>query len=172
MEKQVNKEKRFLELLDPIYKSLEKYALSVSRNSADAEDIVSETVLHAFSGFDRLKDSQSFLSYLFTIASRVKFQIFRKNKKFDIIPVDDFYKYESNEINPETLADISILRIAIDKLGEKDKEILILKEISGLTMKEISSALGISIPNIKIRLFRSKKTLEKLLKNEVYHENI
>ncbi|MBI5323717.1 MAG: hypothetical protein HZB41_00270 [Ignavibacteriae bacterium] len=56
MNKLTDKKVRFMELLNPVYKRLERFAMSIAQSTEDAKDIVSETVLIAYQSFDSLKN--------------------------------------------------------------------------------------------------------------------
>lgn len=148
-------------LLKPVYPRLERFALTVTRNRDDAKDIVGETVLKAFEGFDMIREEKAFLSYLFTICSRVA-QSSRYAKR-TIADAEQVEKLFRNYTSPETATDIAILYQALDKLSPDAKEAIILCEISGLSHKEVQEIQGGSLSSIKVRIFRAKKTLAELL---------
>jgi len=156
-----SKQQRFMALLKPVYPRLERFALTVTRNRDDAKDIVGETVLKAFEGFDMIRDEKAFLSYLFTICSRVA-QSNRYAKRIiaDAEQVEELFR---NYTSPETATDIAFLYQALDKLSPDAKEAIMLSEISGLSHKEVQEIQGGSLSSIKVRIFRAKKTLAELL---------
>lgn len=155
------KQQRFMALLKPVYPRLERFALTVTRNRDDAKDIVGETVLKAFEGFDMIREEKAFLSYLFTICSRVaQSSRYAKRTIADAEQVEELFR---NYTSPETATDIAILYQALDKLSPDAKEAIILCEISGLSHKEVQEIQGGSLSSIKVRIFRAKKTLAELL---------
>lgn len=150
-----------MELLKPVYPRLERFALTLTRNRDDAKDIVGETVLKAFEGFDNVRDEQAFLSFLFTICSRVaQSGRYKKRVLASEEQVEELYR---NYTSPETATDIVLLYQALDKLPAEAKEAIILSEISGLTHKEVQEIQGGSLSAIKVRIFRAKKRLAELL---------
>ena len=62
---------------------------------------------------------------------------------------------------------INLTQKALDKLPEKLKEAVILKEYSDLNYKEIGKVLGISEGNVKVRIFRARKLLEEILRKDM-----
>ncbi|MFN5309702.1 MAG: RNA polymerase sigma factor [Candidatus Kapaibacterium sp.] len=155
------KQQRFMALLKPVYPRLERFALTVTRNRDDAKDIVGETVLKAFEGFEMLRDDKAFLSYIFTICSRVA-QSARYAKR-TIASAEQVEELFRNYTSPETATDIALLYQAIDKLSPESKEAIMLSEISGLSHKEVQEIQGGSLSSIKVRIFRAKKMLAELL---------
>lgn len=155
------KQQRFMALLKPVYPRLERFALTVTRNRDDAKDIVGETVLKAFEGFDMIREEKAFLSYLFTICSRVaQSSRYAKRTIADAEQVEELFR---NYTSPETATDIAILYQAMEKLSPDAREAIMLSEISGLSHKEVQEIQGGSLSSIKVRIFRAKKTLAELL---------
>ena len=163
-------QERFFELLEPVYGNLERYALSVAGNREEAKDIVSDTVLIAFENFDKLRSEKAFLSFLFTIAGRVRIDRFRKTKRMESTEPDKFDLLYGKTQSPENYADIKILYRALDKLNPKIREALELYEIMGFSYKEISVLQQTSLSNVKLRIFRGRKKLKKLLEDSVSPE--
>ncbi len=155
--------KQFFDLLEPVYRKLERFALAISRDEHQAKDIVSETVLTAHAGFSKLRNKQAFLSFLFTIARRAVVNEFRKNRpdRFDYeIEPDNFAK---DSMLPDVRTDITLLREAINKLKTKDREAIVLYEISGFSVKELADIQNCSLTAAKVRLFRARKKLAGIL---------
>ncbi|MBM2816671.1 MAG: polymerase, sigma-24 subunit, subfamily [Ignavibacteria bacterium] len=151
-------------LLEPVYNKLERFALSISNSGADAKEIVQETLIASYQNFDSIKDEKAFLSFIFTIARRQKIKLYRRYSRETPVEPESFDYLIAPGSSPETAADISFLHTAITKLGENEREALVLKEFLGLTLKEIAVIQTTTIINIKLRIFRAKKKLEKLLK--------
>jgi RNA polymerase sigma-70 factor (ECF subfamily) len=163
-----NQQKEFLELLKPVQAGLQRYARCLTRNTEDARDLVSDTLLAAIDGFARLKKKESFKSYVFTIATR----IFRRQKKRKRFFVD--FNIEMAELIPDksartdARADVDILYAAMDKLPEKQKEAVALFEISGFSLEEIREIQGGTLSGVKSRLKRGREQLAVLLDADKY----
>lgn len=167
---QSNKQERFMKLLKPVYPRLERFALTLTRNRDDAKDIVGETVLKAFEGFEMVRDEKAFLSYVFTICSRVAQS--GRYKKRVLATEEQVEELFRNYTSPETAADIALLYEAMDKLPSEAREALVLSEISGLSHKEVQELQGGSISSIKVRIFRAKKKLAELLGVEFTEQSL
>src|SRR4051812_37243355 len=104
------KQRQFMELLLPLRDPLVRFARSMARNNEDAEDLVADTMLAAFEGFGRVNNREAFLSYLFTIASRIhKQRVWRRR----IFGAYDSLKAESlphHGTAPDTSVDVALLR--------------------------------------------------------------
>ncbi len=154
----------FMRLLQPAYENLYRFARSMARTKAETDDLVSETLLAALSGFKNLKDKENFKAYLFTTASRIfkrqqwrfmRFLEFSKNNQ-----PQDF----SRETAPDVSADVALLNDALQKLSFKTREAVTLFEISGLSLEEISAIQGGSLSGVKSRVARGRQQLARLLK--------
>lgn len=155
-----------MELFYPLYGNLWKFILSITRNRETAKDILSETVLIAYEKFETLKNEQAFLSYLFTIASRINSAENKKKSKIDFKENFELEDFKGNYISPEDATDINILYKLLDRLPEKQKEAIILLEIFGFSRKEIADIQNTNITNVKIRLYRGRKYLDKLINED------
>lgn len=155
-----------MEAFEPLYGNLWKFILSITRDKEKARDILSETVLIAFEKFDSLKNEKAFLSFLFTIVSRLNSASFKKLSKFELKDNSFLDEFNSSGLSPEMQTDIELLYGYLDLLPEKHKEALILFEIFGFSRKEIAETQNTSVTNVKIRLYRARKTLEKILKGK------
>jgi RNA polymerase sigma-70 factor (ECF subfamily) len=157
------KQRRFMALLLPLRDRLARFARSMARSPEDAEDLVADTMLAAFEGFDRLKTPEAFLGYLFTIASRLHRQRSWRRKIFDEYDQERAAMIHHRGTSPETAADILFLRNALNHLPERQRETLVLFEISGLSLEEIREVQGGSLSGVKSRLTRGRERLAELL---------
>jgi RNA polymerase sigma-70 factor (ECF subfamily) len=157
------KKERFETLYEPCRQPLKRFAYSIAANSAQAEDIIADTIYYGFQNIKDLKSDKAFLSFLFTIARRVKNQFRINESKFNReIEPDDLI---SPELSPEEQYDVKLLHKAISKLKEKEKEAIVMFSFSGLSIKEIAKIQDTTTYNVKIRIFRAKNSLKKLLSN-------
>lgn len=159
--KERTKQDRFMDLLRPLYPRLERYALTITRNRDDAKDVVGETVLLAFEQFDSLRSEQAFLSYLFTIASRTARR--RLRRRHEAATDEQLEELFDNHTQPDMAYDVKLLYEAIDKLPSEQREAVIMAEIIGLSHKEIQETQGGTVAAVKVRVFRAKRRLAKLL---------
>lgn len=148
-------------LLSPIYPNVEKFALYLTHNRDDAKDILGETMLIAYEQFEKLRDEKAFLSFLLTIVSRLHKQRLRYAKRFD--SSDNIEELFDQGVSPENKADVGFLYSALEQLPERQREAVILAEIMGFQHKEIQKIQGGTLTGVKVRIFRAKKKLARLL---------
>ncbi len=157
------RQREFLELLEPVYDRLSRYALAITRNEMDAEDLVSATVLKAFEQFDRIKDSERFLHYLLTIASRLhKRRRYRERNKV-AYDAELATLRQADTQSPEQAAELRIVMDALQRLPERMRETLVLFEVADLSLEEIRGVQGGTLSGVKSRLRRGRELLSKAL---------
>jgi RNA polymerase sigma-70 factor (ECF subfamily) len=178
-----DRQDRFLHLLKPYHDRLARFARAMTNSREEAEDLTSDTILQAYEHFEELRDEQAFLSWLFAIASRIQKRRRLRGRIFDRLTVrfgsarwsDDGSESESgvepeplsrDELAPDTFVDVQYLYEALERLPAKQREALVLFEISGLSLAEIQEIQGDSLSAIKMRLARARERLRELLGEE------
>jgi len=154
-------------------------ALRMTRNRADAEDLVQETFLKGFRSFDSFTDGTNLRAWLFRIMTNTYINKYRAKQRrpdeTDLGEIEDLYLYK----NLGTLQDSSIGRSAEESLMEllPDDEVkaaledlpdnfrlpVILADVEGFAYKEIAEMLDIPIGTVMSRLHRGRKAMQKAL---------
>ena len=150
-------------------------AIGYTRNREDAEEILHDTFITAFSALKKgqLKKSGSFHSWIYRIGINTSINFLRKEKKYKYSEIDeqkisDSTKTENNPEN-ETIKnekDKKILK-AISMLAPKQRMIFTLKHQKQMKIREISNLLGCSEGNVKTQLFRAIRVLRRELIPEI-----
>lgn len=164
----MNKQSQFLKMYEPVHESFERFCKARAYGDMDFEDLMNETLLVAFQKFDELKNSEHFLSFLIGVSIRILANNNRKNKP-DIIDVQQYSNVESN-LKTEQDAEVYLLYQCLNELPIEQKEAIILFEISGFSIKEISEIQSVSLSAVKQRLKRGRERLVKLLTFEKKQE--
>jgi len=157
------RQREFFTMLEPVHDRLSRYALAVTRDEMDAEDLVSATVLKAFDQFDRLNISDKFLNYLIKIASRLhKRSRYRERKKQNY---DETTAMRLHDVGPQpdAAAEIRIVMDALNTLPAKMRETVVLFDVSDLTLEEIRVVQGGTLSGVKSRLKRGREQLARSL---------
>lgn len=156
-----------MSLYEPVHQNFLRYCEVLTKDPEAAKDLVSEVVLTAYHKLDRLQKEGSFLYFLFGIARHTHLNLLRKRKKEQRYNGAELNHVDCNA-NPEVNVDVRLLYEAMDKLPDKQKEALVLFEISGFAIKEIREIQGGSISAVKLRLVRGREKLKQaLLETEV-----
>jgi RNA polymerase sigma-70 factor, ECF subfamily len=158
----------FSEYLDGLY----GYAMVLSRNSAEAEDLVQETCLRAFRAIDGLRAESSVKSWLFTILRNIWLNQLRQRRTApELIELDADESGSSAPVDatqyPHTDYVIKVereqVRAAIQKLPVEFREIIILREYEELSYQEIADLLNCPTGTVMSRLARARSKLRELL---------
>jgi RNA polymerase sigma-70 factor, ECF subfamily len=158
----------FSEYLDGLY----GYAMVLSRNSAEAEDLVQETCLRALRAIDGLRAEGSVKSWLFTILRNIWLNQLRQRRTApDLIELDADEKgtYEPADAAQDPHGDFvnkverEQVRVAIRQLPVEFREIIILREYEELPYQDIAGLLGCPIGTVMSRLARARARLRDLL---------
>jgi len=126
----------------------------------EALNLTSEVFFKAFKGIENFNEDKEFFPWLIKIARNEGINFMRKNKTYEELETDNFT--EENYFERDVM-----LEDALKKLNENDREILLLFYQQDLSYDEIANILNISLENVKVRIFRAKEKLRKLLYKEV-----
>ena len=156
----------FAELYSLVYKDLYHIALVNLKNQHDASDVVSDTVLEAYSSIKNLRDEKAFKAWIIKILT---VKIKRKQKEYikirdyqqDIDDLDEKSVEQKNagEINYGGLEIMEEFR----RLNEEERLVLSLSVVSGYTSEEIAKATGLSANTVRSKAARAKIKLRKML---------
>jgi RNA polymerase sigma-70 factor, ECF subfamily len=158
----------FNDYLDGLY----GYAMVLSRNSTEAEDLVQETCLRALRAIDGLRAEGSVKSWLFTILRNIWLNQLRQRRTApDLIELDadENATYEPADAAQDPHNDFvnkleaEQVRVAIQQLPVEFREIIILREYEELSYQEIAALLGCPTGTVMSRLARARSKLRELL---------
>jgi RNA polymerase sigma-70 factor, ECF subfamily len=169
----------FEELALPLLPSLYNVAFWLSRDAADAEDLVQETFLKALRGFDTFEPDTNFKAWIFRIlrntylTSRAGLATRRTvaledelNESGESGPAqypEGAIDRQTPEINLLQLADRSALNAAMEKLPPPLLEVILLCDVEEMKYKEIATALEIPIGTVMSRIARARVALRTAL---------
>src|SRR5687768_10804996 len=133
---------RFMQLLLPVQKRLEAFCFAMTRNDEEACDLVGETILRAYEHFAQIRDSEAFLSYLFTIASRLHKRKRWRGRLFGSYDSDAAEAMPYGGTAPDVSVDVEKLYDALAQLPDQQREAIVLYELTGLSVAEIQEIQG------------------------------
>lgn len=152
-------------------------AMRLTRNTEDAEEVLQDVFMTVYRKIDGFQGKAKFSSWLYRITVNAAFMKLRKRKQNKTVSLDDLLpnikdktifdhsnvseRGDSRAINNEIRES---LEDAIAKLPDEYRAVFVLRDIDGLSNKEVGEILGLSIPAVKSRLHRSRLMLRKKLK--------
>ena len=168
----------FEQLVTKYEKTVYNLALRMTGNAEDAADMMQEAFLKAYRSLKNFRGDSKFSVWLYRIVSNVCLDFLRsKSRKPTVSLTAENDEGEETEIevadlapNPEECLMSSLTKDAINRglkaLPPEQREILLLREVSGLSYEEISEALGLELSTVKTRIFRGRKRLAAFLIND------
>jgi len=142
----------------------------LTRNDHDAEDVVQEAYLRAFRFFDSFRGTDG-RAWILAIVRNACYTWLQQNRREQVALEDEMSDLEDQRPNPEALhladVDQQLLRKAIEDLPEEFREAIILRELEGLSYKEIGGITGAPIGTVMSRLARARQRLEQALAGRV-----
>src|SRR5437764_3516958 len=167
----------FAELAMEHMPSLYSAALRMTRNPADAEDLVQETYLKAYRAFGSFQAGTNLKAWLYRILTNTFINTYRARKRrpeqTELDDVEDLYLYrrlggleaaaagrsaEEEVLDHFTETDV---KEAIESLPEQFRMAVLLADVEGFSYKEIAEILDIPIGTVMSRLHRGRKALQK-----------
>src|SRR5438445_8644176 len=159
--------------------SLYGAALRMTRNPADAEDLVQETYLKAYRGFGGFQEGTNLKAWLYRILTNTYINAYRAKKRrpeqADVDDVEDLYLYRrlgglegaaaGRSAEDELLDHLTEVEVkdALESLPEQFRMAVLLADVEGFSYKEIAEILDIPIGTVMSRLHRGRRALQKRL---------
>lgn len=145
---------------------LQRYALSLTRTPADAEDLLQDTCMQAISNWRKYDQSQPLDRWAFTIMRNYWISELRKRKTRQAssqVPIDEAYDLASNDDGDEKLY-ASQVNGLVSNLPIELSQTLLLVAAEGYSYKEAASALDVPVGTIMSRIHRARKLIGQSLK--------
>ena len=152
-------------------KNVYNIALRMTGNSEDAADMTQEAFIKAYNSLQSFRGDSKFSVWLYRIVSNVCLDFLRSKNRRPTVSLsvedddgeDTQLDVADESQSPELLLDRKLTRESVrrglDSLPPDYRQILLLREIQGLSYDEISQALGLEVGTVKSRIFRARKRL-------------
>lgn len=161
------------------YKTLAySIALKILGNEEDAEDVAQEGFVKAYQQLQQFEGKSKFSTWLYTIVYRTALAKAKETKLKTFSITHQFKEVFTNDYSAPQLAlmqshdEQRAVNAAINRLPSSEALLVMLYYINENSVKEIQEITGLSAANIKIRLFRARKKLERELKHLIDDEDI
>ncbi|MDD9741581.1 MAG: RNA polymerase sigma factor [Marinovum algicola] len=143
--------------------AMRAFAMSLTRNSAAADDLVQDAVVKAWSNFDKFKTGTNLRAWLFTILRNTYYSLYRKRKR----EVEDPDGIMAGKLSEKPAHDghlaMADFRAAFAKLSDEQREVLVLVGAEGFSYEDAAEMCGCAVGTIKSRTNRARKRLAELM---------
>ena len=166
----------FAELVNRYERKIYRLAKNITQNDEDAEDVLQDAFLKAYTHLDNFKGDSKFYTWIVRIAVNEALMRLRKRKTDRTVPLDEPVELGEETVtreiavwedNPEQRYSKEewrhILDEAVDSLKPDFRTVFVLRDIEELSTEDTAEALGISIPAVKSRLLRARLALREKL---------
>ncbi|RYG49658.1 sigma-70 family RNA polymerase sigma factor [bacterium] len=170
--------KRFQSLVDDTRRRAYTMALQLTRNASDAEDLMQETYVKAWKGFDSYINGRPFLNWLLRIMQRAYLDTRRRDNPIrKAESLNSMISPSDGEVQELPIADESPtpdqelmqdefriqLREALDRLPDVYRSAIVMCDLDGLSYSEIADAQGTTIGTVRSRIHRGRRLLRDIV---------
>jgi RNA polymerase sigma-70 factor, ECF subfamily len=153
-------------------------ARGILKRQEDVEDIAQQVFVKAYFSLKRFDQRAAFSTWLYKITVNECWDLLRKRKARPLIYEADFSEEQSRlfsateqqaDSGPDT-SERMAMRQRLDnmlaQLDERDRDMLVLKEVEGFSVEEIAETLGLNANTVKVRLFRARRRIVEYARRE------
>ena len=165
----------FEELLGRYNNKVFSLATRLTRNPEDAEEVLQDVFVTVHRKLDSFAGKSSFSSWLYRITVNAAFMKLRKRRQIQSVSLEDILQQpqmtsalrapDTTFVDAQSMRNemLSALEVAISRLPDEYRPVFILRDVDGLTSKEVGKILDLTIPAVKSRLHRSRLMLRRRL---------
>lgn len=162
---------QFEQLIRPHLKQLYRLAYRYTGKRDDAEDLVQELLLKLFPRLEEMKEIDKLAPWLSRVLYRQFIDHLRRQQRspIDFMDEDDasYESHSSQTAEPSEVVNSELTRelinIALEKVNENHRILVLLHDVEGYSMPEISEIIDVPIGTIKSRLSRARNKLREII---------
>ena len=157
-------DKKFRNTIIPLADKLFRLALSITGNKQDAEDVVQDAMLNVWQKRDEWDKISNLEGYCIRSARNIALdKISLKDNQLVSMPDKiDFYGFDP-EKSFENIERVETIQKMTKSLSEKQRTVFLLKDMEGLSYKEICEVMNIPEEQVKVNLFRARQKIKELM---------
>ena len=143
--------------------SLRAFATSLTRNRSSADDLVQDTVVKAWTNFEKFTQGTNLQAWLFTILRDTYYSSLRKGRR-EVADPEGIHA-QGLFVNPDHDGRLAYrdFQRAFDQLSDEHREVLTLVGASGFSCEEAAKMMGVAVGTVKSRASRARKRLADLM---------
>ncbi|WP_236177501.1 MULTISPECIES: sigma-70 family RNA polymerase sigma factor [Pseudomonas] len=154
------------EQLRDLIPRLRRFALSLTRNSSSADDLVQASLERALSGWGDKRADGDLRAWLFSILYRQFLDAHRRSRRYARM-LEFFTGRDDAEPSVERTVIAQSTLKAFDRLPTEQRALLLMVSVEGLTYKEVAEILGVPTGTVMSRLSRARQALRQLSDGEI-----
>ena len=149
----------------PLKNQLYRLALRITLDSAEAEDIVQETMIKVWNRRDTWAEIENIEAFCFTVCRNLALDSIKRHENqhesLDNSPVER--PDNTNNPSDQTIQrdQLNLVRQIVDNLPEKQRSCIQLRDFEGKTYKDIAQILDITEEQVKVNIFRGRQTIKQ-----------
>lgn len=175
VEFQKGNQQSFEELISRYSNKVFSLASRLTRNTEDAEEVLQDVFVTVHRKIGGFEGKSSFSSWLYRVTVNAAFMKLRKRKQDQTVPLEELVQQaqvvpalkspEHTHVDSISIRNemLEALETAIRKLPDDYRPVFILRDVDGLTSREVSRILDLTVPAVKSRLHRSRLMLRRRL---------
>ncbi len=156
-------DKEIMNLILPFKDKLYRFAYRIVGNSFEAEDIVQEILIKVWKKKEQFSQIENKEAWCMTMTRNLAIDK-KRAKKMKTSSIENFHHIKDQSDTPaismERKETVNRVREMINSLPEKQASVIHLRDIEGLSYKEIGVAMGLSLDQVKVVLHRARKALK------------
>ena len=159
-----NSETAFKVVYEEYFIKLTQFISKMSHDKDLAEEVVQRTMVKVWEQRDKIVLTTSLKAYLYKVSYNEYLMYLRKKSKFPNIESTVIEAIDEIEAEQDNQILLEKIRVEIDKLPPKCREVFILSKVKGMKYKEISEELNISTKTIEVHMTKALKSIREALK--------
>ncbi|MDP9343528.1 MAG: RNA polymerase sigma factor [Actinomycetota bacterium] len=153
----------FEELVAQTHRRVYSVAYRLVGDRAEAEDVAQEAYLRIFRGLAGFREEARFETWMYRIVANCAVSALRRRGRFgDVVPGEELDQPAPEQIEQQTVDSDELTR-ALAELPEGQRVVVILKDVYGLSCREIGDELGVEEGAVKVRLHRARRRLADII---------
>lgn len=169
---QARDELAFREIVDRYQTKVYSIIYGILRNHNDAEDIAQQVFSKVYFSIKNFDFRSSLLTWIYKITVNECYDYLRKKRVRKLVYESDFTEDDANKIEggvavdskrpaDQSLANRDLILKLLEKISAEDRQLMLLKEVEGHSVEELSQMTGMNENTIKVKLFRARQKLVK-----------
>ena len=138
------------------------FALSVLKNTHDAEDVLQDTYIRIYNYSHTYRPSGKPMAWILEITKNISYMLLRKKNRESIVSEEEAAGMHTDDFSSDTDIKLSVTD-AMLKLSDEERQIITLHALSGLKHREIAKLLGLPLSTVLSKYSRSVKKLQNML---------